>query len=322
MLKLEEEMEVLQKNVSDSLDMVSPSYEVQPTNDVRQGDTPTQDGGTYRSVRRSILDQSTNWANLDKKLQANFNFVQSIQEENDRLKAELKELQTRTDQEVQRTRMLEQETIVLSKEKSFYEKMCNDVKAELSQVKDGQCRDITRITEECEAELKNKALEESFKRDLDDTTNRVQSQSFGDNDETFLTTSIVSTNIKDPEQHFKAMDKLRKALTKVVSENKILKSELSVLETTLYMRSRPILGLSAPLSIIRERKRALVESEIQTTEDLDYLSQQSQIMNETVEAMTSKIESLIMREIEMQSTINDLEFKLKCHKKFISGKLA
>lgn len=320
-LKFEEEMEMLHKNLADGLDMISPHSEMRPTIETDEYQATNQLGGQLKVMSRGLMSNSKSWSTLEKKLEANYNNLQNIQSENDKIKEANQELLERLEFEKQRTSMLDKEIEVLRKEKGFYEKMYNDMRVDIEVMKDNQTKEIAKLKEEHESHLKShKSLNESFRRDLETDSSKKHNED-DINDDTFITSSMISNNIKSPEKHFQQLGKLRTALSKMLEVNKLLKSEISILESQLSMRCKADLYISDPLGIIKANKVLLVESEIQTNNNFLNELEESKDAHDLIEQLSNKVESLIFREIEMQSVINDLEFKLKCHKKFISEQL-
>lgn len=317
LLRVQEELETLQKNVSDSLDMASSRIEESPSNEPGLIDCwETQNFADNYGTK--VLKESNAWTASGKKLEANLVSFQALHSDNEKNKKLVEKLQLSLSYEQKRLIMLEQEVAVLGKEKGFYERLYTETIAHIESLKKADSQEIATLREQLEDNLKMKCnLVESFKCDFEDKSSCKSSIEFIYNDETFLTSSMISNNVRTPDQQAKHVTNLRAALNKVTEDNKALKSELTAMETRLAAAKTP-LYISEVMEIVEAHKEPKLDAQMQTESCLEELSQELDANDEVIEQMTHKIECLLLREIEMQSTINDLEFKLKCHRKYIA----
>ena len=261
--------------------------------------------------------------NLNKKFETSFKNLKSLLDDNERLKQLNIETQQQLERELKHVSMLNQEIEVVTKEKAFYEKMYQETLANLNSAKVSHKEELNRLKEHYEAKLKHESNEEMrIAPDADVHRNPYNISYFEKSNENFPLSSQNSGNPYNPVNYKKHLTKLRATLSRTLHENKTLKSKITSLESCVPPENKPNYDISKPLCMVRLFRTTLMESETQTESCLVSDLNQSMKDKEHIEELNSKIETLIFNEIEFQSVIDDLEFKLRCHKKFISSKLS
>lgn len=320
MLKLEEELESFHKNVADSLDVLNPVLETNYKTELEPKTPTAMRSFKFDESKKGSLKQSKSWNTLEKKLEINFSNLQTIQNENKRLQNQNTDLEQTSLHNFNKIGMLEKEIEVLTKERGFYEKLYVSRSNDYKLVKEKHAKEITALKDEYNKSLKTQSL---MKDSYFEANSRVRDTGYNSS----LYNQIIddrSTSQKElygshvQQKLHEKINELKSALTIATEQNKALKHKMTYLEKMDTSKSKFVVGISGSMTIFSLSKVSLVNTGVQTLDNMIGYAKELEEYEDTVNTLNNKIESLIHREIELQMTINDLEFKLRCHKKFIN----
>ena len=321
-LQLEDTEEALCKTIAESLDTINSLFKIRPTPDSDYQFPDYQLKDPFETSDQSPIPSSEVWAKIKCKLKESYNSIKDLQTDNRKLIELNLKANQQLERETEHAAMLDKEIEVISKEKVLYDKMYQDTLSSLNSAKENHAKEVKDLKEYYEAKLKDRESQETYAKSIvDNRPEQDKSSPLKQFHGTLVSSSQISTNLSSPSNQNNHLAKLRSALGRAIEENKRLTAKITTLEDYLLAKQKPVYDLSQHVSIIQISKNPLVESEIQTIDSLATDVEQSAQNTEYVNELNNKIEKLIFREIELQTIIDDLEFKLRCHKKFISSKL-